>query len=164
MSCPTFGNFIKLIKLHSTGSWVSPRDRKRLWWNNCTAVVTAYLGKYLLTAQRETLTSNELSISFYSKPWASSSRDPVRSPRRCERKGRAKRDGRLGEKRGGLGKKWFCIIKLYAKCDLWGKAIFVGQSSGKLFIYGSGLVSWVHTVMIQSTPKVLSRFINMNLL
>ena len=27
MSDPTFGNFIKLIKLHSTGSWVSPRDR-----------------------------------------------------------------------------------------------------------------------------------------
>ena len=28
MSGPTFGNFIKLIKLHSTGSWVSPRDRR----------------------------------------------------------------------------------------------------------------------------------------
>ena len=27
MSGPTFGNFIKLKKLHSTGSWVSPLDR-----------------------------------------------------------------------------------------------------------------------------------------
>ena len=27
MSGPTMGNFIKLIKLHRTGSWVSLRDR-----------------------------------------------------------------------------------------------------------------------------------------
>ena len=26
MSCPTFGSFIKLTKLHSTGSWVSTLD------------------------------------------------------------------------------------------------------------------------------------------